>query len=141
MLGTAQLNEFSSRKEPMMLRKTLVALIVTGFVSSAGIEVGTNSVAAAVPAGYSPMTTTANANIQPVAWVYVKGKHGARYKHKRGGYGYYYGGWWYARPWWTIGVGPVAVYTPGLYGPRYKYKRAGYGYYHKGYWYRKKWWK
>ena len=24
-----------------------------------------------------------------------------RYRHRHRGYGYYYGGWWYAYPWWT----------------------------------------
>ena len=131
-----------------MLRKVLVSLIVAGFVGSTGMEFGVQS-AAAGPAGFSPRTTIANPNVQSVAWVYVKGKHGARYRYKRPGYGYYHGGYWYARPWWTIGVGPVVapvigpavVYDPVLYGPRYKDRRAGYGYYYKGYYYRKKWWK
>ena len=31
------------------------------------------------------------------------GAHYPRYRHRRRGYGYYYGGWWYASPWWTYG--------------------------------------
>lgn len=31
--------------------------------------------------------------------------HGHRYKHKHNNYNYYHDGWWYAWPWWTVGVG------------------------------------
>ena len=79
-------------------------------------------------------------NIQPVAtWVYVKGKHGNRYAKKRAGYGYYYGGYWYAKPWWK--AGPIWVYLPNKHGYRYKAKRAGYGYYYRGWYYKRPWWK
>ena len=37
-------------------------------------------------------------------WVYDRRRHGVRYRYKRGAYVYYYGGYYYARPWWTIGV-------------------------------------
>jgi hypothetical protein len=122
-----------------MLRKTLAALIIAGVASSAGIELGGQPAAAAMPTGYTPMTTKISSPVQTVAFVYVRGKHGARYRYRRAGYGYHYGGYWYARPWWTIGVGPVVVGGP-VYGPRYRYRRAGYGYYHRGYWYRRRWW-
>lgn len=36
-------------------------------------------------------------------WVYSE-KYGHRYRHKRHGYGYYYEGWWYPRPYWQPGV-------------------------------------
>ena len=36
-------------------------------------------------------------------WVYSD-KYGPRYRHKRHGYGYYYEGWWYRRPYWEPGV-------------------------------------
>jgi hypothetical protein len=88
-----------------MLRKTLAALIIAGVTSSAGMELGTQP-AAATAAGYVPMAIKANGNFQAVRWVYVKGKHGARYRYRHGGYRYYYGGYWYARPWWTIAVAP-----------------------------------
>ncbi len=35
-------------------------------------------------------------------------RHGPRFRHRRGGNRYYYGGWWYATPWWQLDVpGPV----------------------------------
>jgi len=40
-----------------------------------------------------------------MAWAYSRGKYGLRFKHRRPGYMYYYGGWWYPRPWWTICIG------------------------------------
>ncbi|WP_119274142.1 hypothetical protein [Taklimakanibacter deserti] len=36
-------------------------------------------------------------------WVYSE-KYGHRYRHKRHGYGYYYEGWWYPRPYWEPGL-------------------------------------
>jgi hypothetical protein len=75
------------------------------------------------------------------AWRYTA-RYGPRYRYRRAGYGYYYGGYWYARPWWTVGVGPVVV-APGYiaaYGPRYRYARAGYRFYHRGYYYHRRWW-
>jgi len=37
------------------------------------------------------------------AWVYSS-RYGHRYRARRAGYGYYYGGWWYARPYWQPGI-------------------------------------
>ena len=36
-------------------------------------------------------------------WVYSN-RYGPRYKVRRPGYGYYYGGYYYARPYWTPGI-------------------------------------
>jgi hypothetical protein len=38
-------------------------------------------------------------------WVYSSHRHGARYRHKHGTFVYYYGGYYYARPWWRICIG------------------------------------
>ncbi|MGF7159090.1 hypothetical protein FHS85_000700 [Rhodoligotrophos appendicifer] len=40
---------------------------------------------------------------------YNRNKYGPRYKYKRPGYGYYYGGYYYAQPWWTVGLPPGFV--------------------------------
>ena len=45
-------------------------------------------------------------------WTY-SARFGHRYHYRRAGYGYYYGGWWYPRPWWSVGVG---VYPSPYYG-------------------------
>jgi len=126
-----------------MLKKTLTTLVIAGLTGAAGLAFGLESAAATPLAGYTGMAKASDSYIQPVRWVYVEGRHGARYRYKHGGYRYYYGGYWYARPWWSLGVvgpGPVVVYNPTLYGPRYAYRRAGYGHYYNGYWYRRRWW-
>jgi len=50
-------------------------------------------------------------------WRYTP-RYGHRYRYRRHGYGYYYGGWWYARPYWRAPVVPVPVPAPG-YGSRH----------------------
>jgi hypothetical protein len=129
-----------------MLKRALTVLMLAGFAGSAGMELGVQSAAAVTPAGYDPMVQLSHSYAVPAAWVYIPAKNGARYKAKRAGYGYYYGGYWYARPWWTVSVvapvvvGPVVVYNPAIHGPRYRARRAGFGVYHGGYWYRRRWW-
>lgn len=126
-----------------MRKVSWTVLAISTLVGAAGISFGAHPAAAAGPAGHVPIPSALQTYVQPVAWAYVKTKHGARYRVKRPGYGYYYGGYWYARPWWTIGiapVGPVVVYNPIIHGPRYVVKRPGYVYRHGGYWYRRRWW-
>ncbi|MBL8894521.1 MAG: hypothetical protein JNJ53_07965 [Rhizobiales bacterium] len=123
-----------------MLRKTVVAVVVAAVAGIAGVEYASAPASAAVP--YAPLPSqlvTGDSNVQNVAWVYVKGKHGNRYMYKRPGYGFYYGGWWYAKPWWK--VGPTWVYVPTKHGYRYKYARPGYGYKYGGWYYKRPWWK
>jgi hypothetical protein len=125
-----------------MLKHALAVLLIAGFAGSAGMEIGVPSAAAAVPVVSAPAAKMSSPLVQPVRWVYVDKKYGPRYRYRRPGYGYYYGGWWYPRPWWTVAVGPVVVgpgYIPA-YGPRYRYLRPGYHYYHKGYYYHRRWW-
>jgi hypothetical protein len=128
-----------------MLRKSMAAVLLAAFAGMTGLEYAALPAAAATPVGNVSLAIKSDTNIQPAAWVYVQRKHGARFRYKRPGYGYYYGGYWYARPWWTIGVAPAPgvafVYVPGRHGPRYRAKRAGYGYYYGGYWYRRPWWR
>lgn len=40
-------------------------------------------------------------------WRYSSREHGKRYRYKRPGYVYYYGGYWYPRPFWTFGPGLI----------------------------------
>ena len=44
---------------------------------------------------------------------YNRRNHGHRYRDRRPGFSYYYGGYYYAQPWWM--VGPGYGYAPGLY--------------------------
>ena len=47
-------------------------------------------------------------------WHYNRYRHGHRYRARRAGYRHFYGGYWYANPWWTIQVQPPIpyVYSP-----------------------------
>ena len=124
-----------------MLRKTLAALTIAGIAGSLGMDFGSEAIAASV---YVPPALEAGTSVQPVGWVYVERRHGHRYRHRRAGYGYFYGGYWYARPWWTVTIappilGPTIIYRESLYGPRYRARHLGY-IYHDGYWYRRRWW-
>ena len=47
---------------------------------------------------------------------YNRGRHGARYGYRHGNYRHYYGGYWYAAPWW---LGAAAVAAPYYYEPEY----------------------
>lgn len=42
-------------------------------------------------------------------WVYDSGRHGPRYRKRTGGYRYYYGGYYYSKPWWAVNVGVPGV--------------------------------
>jgi hypothetical protein len=130
-----------------MLRNTLAVLIIAGFSGSAAVETGVQP-AAATPLTSVPVTKTFPSSVQSVRWVYVPRRHGPRFRYRRPGYAYYYGGWWYPRPWWTINVRPILIepeypfYDPGypaIYGQRYLYWRPGVGVYHGRYRYHPRW--
>ncbi len=82
-----------------------------------------------------------------VTVVYNARKHGPRCRFRARGCRYYYGGWWYARPWWRIGPVVIAppvpgywVYNPHRHGPRCRYRGPHCGYYHNGWWYGRPFW-
>ena len=85
-----------------MLKKTLTTLVIAGLTGAAGLAFGLESAAATPLAGYTGMAKASDSYIQPVRWVYVEGRHGARYRYKHGGYRYYYGGYWYDQPYWEV---------------------------------------
>ena len=124
-----------------MLRRTVAAMVVAAFAGVTGLEFAAMPANATMPTGSVPIATKSDPNIQPVAWVYAKGKHGKRFKVKTKGYPYFYGGYYYARPWWTYGAGPNWVYVSKKHGKRFKVKAAGYPYYYGGYYYAKPWWR
>jgi hypothetical protein len=116
-----------------MLKKTLAALLVAACAGTAGLEYSSGPAQAAMPTGKLPLTVSEDAGVQNVAWVYVPRRHGPRYRYRRPGYAYHYGGWWYPRPYWRAG--------PMWYGPRYRFRRPGYAYYYGGWWYPRPWWR
>ena len=45
---------------------------------------------------------------------YHRYRGGHRYRHRRDGYTYFYGGYYYAEPWWTVTVPLPVIPLPGL---------------------------
>jgi hypothetical protein len=103
-----------------MLRKSLVVAISAAVVSAFGLGVFAPTAEAVTAIGnISTIITAADPNVQlayvqkkvinkkkrhhKTVWVYSRKSHGLRYHSKRGPYAYYYGGYYYSRPWWTIG--------------------------------------
>jgi len=86
-----------------MLRKTLVALTLSAFVGIVGFEAMPNAEAAVVT---KKVVVKKNGHVtkKRTVWVYNARTHGPRYRYRTGAYTYYYGGYYYSRPWWTIGV-------------------------------------
>jgi hypothetical protein len=48
----------------------------------------------------SNVQLAAHRNVHRRVWVYNRRAHGPRFAYRHGRYRYYYGGWWYPRPWW-----------------------------------------
>ena len=120
-----------------MFKSTLVAISLLALAGASTNLVESSAQAAPLPRLAAP--DLLQANIEPVGtWVYVPDRHGKRYKAKRKGYGYRYGGYWYAEPWWRY-INDW-VYAP-KYGKRYRHRYPGYGYYYGGYWYPRPWWR
>src|SRR5436190_5616873 len=76
----------------------------------------------------SNLQLVAQRRVQRRVWVYNRRAHGPRFAYRHGRYRYYYGGWWYPRPWWGVGPGVGIAVVPG-YGyayPGYAYGTPGY---------------
>ena len=97
-----------------MIRSKLTAGLIAGVLSAFTFGLVGSAANAVTPlaTGYavsSPASIELAATKKVVVkkghkkWVYTK-KYGKRYKARRPGYVYYYGGWWYPRPWWRPGV-------------------------------------
>jgi hypothetical protein len=106
-----------------MLKIKLAAVLMATAFGAATLGADAITAGATPVTGMVPGIATTDTNLQSVAvvkkkktvvrkkgkvtkrttWVYSSGRHGPRYRYKRAGYGYYYGGYWYRRPWWTYG--------------------------------------
>ena len=96
-----------------MVRKTLAALAAAAVIGAFSFDA--MAPAYAVPATGSLPTVTSSSPLVKAyvvvkkkghnkkVWVYSN-RYGPRYKVRRPGYGYYYGGYYYARPYWTPGI-------------------------------------
>ena len=90
-------------------------------------------VSAAPVSGGTPLILPSSAHVQLAdwnvrhhRWVYNPRIYGPRFAYRHGPYRYYYGGWWYARPWW--GTAPVAGFAvaPEVVEPGYTVVEPGY---------------
>ena len=65
----------------------------------------------------------------------ILGAHHPRHRHRQRGYAYYYGGWWYASPWWLESYSDYDYWSDvcgsrwGYYTPGYYSCMAYYGFY------------
>ncbi|WP_342640853.1 hypothetical protein [Rhodoligotrophos ferricapiens] len=110
-------------------KPTLFATLIAGALAFGGFSVGA---AAAAPASVSKAAMTAGIEVSDVQQVQHRrwnrhdrydrrhwrphhrwhrhGRwHGPRFRYRRPGYTYFYGGWWYPFPWWMRGPAPVVV--------------------------------
>ena len=55
-----------------------------------------------------PKPIATNSDVQTVSWKYIPSRHGKRFHHKTAKYHFYYGGYWYASPFW-LQLGPVTL--------------------------------
>lgn len=87
----------------MLKRITLTvgaALLIGGAAVLASPQTA-SAAAMPVPAKSTIATVTDNALLQDVRHRrYDRHRHGYRYSHRRRGYSHFYGGFWYAYPWW-----------------------------------------
>jgi len=95
-----------------MVRKTLTAVAAAAIIGAFSLDA--MAPAYAIPATGSLPTVTSSSPLVK-AYVVVKKKYGhrktvwvyrggPRFRARRPGYGYYYGGWWYPRPYWQPGI-------------------------------------
>jgi hypothetical protein len=102
-----------------MLRKSLVVAIAATVVSAFGLGVIAPTADAMTAIGNtSTITAAPDPNFQfarvhkrivnknghrNTVWAYNRRNNGVRYHYRHGPYAYYYGGYYYSHPWWTIG--------------------------------------
>ena|SRR5438874_12585507 len=106
-----------------MLKSRLAAGAIAGLLGASGMGLLGSTAHALTPLS-TGIRVTDPSNVHQVAgvvrqghrvWVYRRA-YGPRYRFRRPAFGYYYGGWWYARPWWAYGPGwgPGWGWGPGI---------------------------
>jgi hypothetical protein len=149
--GTALADSSKSgalRKEidAMTLCKGLVAGLAFGLAA-----IGVSGSASAVPAtaGQSAISDLrgeirSEGDVIRVATQWDRRRHGDRKRGRSGKYRYYHGGYYYATPWWQVGMVPgVVIGVPTPWSPAWfsycerkypRFNRRTGRYYHKGSW-------
>jgi len=88
----------TSRAAPMPASKTAIA-------ADSGLAVEQAAVVK------KKTVVTKNGRVKTKTVVYSSKRYGPRYRYKRPGYGYYYGGYYYRTPWWRV-PGAVIIVNP-----------------------------
>jgi hypothetical protein len=138
-------------KESHLMLKAILAASVFACIAATG-ALGTVAAQASEPAVAPLASPEQSVKIVPagVVIVYNARLHGPRCRFRGPYCGYYYGGWWYGRPWWRMAppvfvrpplVGPgYWVYNPYRHGVRCRFRGPRCGYFYRGYWYARPFW-
>jgi len=101
-------------KEQPMFKHARIGVSLA-FASGLALS-GAPASAASLPTGAALPAIDTPSNFEPARfphkWRYV----GPRYHYRHGPFRYYYGGWWYPRPWWygpgsSVGIGSFGAYS------------------------------
>jgi hypothetical protein len=99
--------------ESMTLRTALIAGTILGLGTISALSVPAT---AATIGTANPVLSGMNGSDGVVTKVqnrkWDRRRHGDRRRHREGRYRYFYGGYYYATPWWQVGVGLPGV--PGV---------------------------
>ena len=105
------------------LKKLGLAALIAGSAQICMVS-GTSALALTVATGPAPHIARHDTGVIKVSekarrhyrnWdEYHRHKGGHRYRHRRDGYTYYHGGYYYASPWWTLSVPLPVIPIPGV---------------------------
>jgi hypothetical protein len=96
--------------ESMTLRTALIAgtILGLGAISGLGVSASAATIGSANPA-ISNMNDSDGVVTKVQERKWDRRRHGDRRRHREGRYRYLYGGYYYATPWWQVGVGIPGV--------------------------------
>jgi hypothetical protein len=120
------------------MRKFEFTAVAAGLIGGAMLLFGTAPASAATLPSPAFAATGATATVEYVdtrrydsnryGYRYDRNRHGYRYTHARRGYRHYYGGYFYASPWWlapTLSFGLVMPQYAPQYAPQYSGQSSG----------------
>jgi hypothetical protein len=118
------------------MRKFEFTAVAAGLIGGAMLLFGTAPASAATLPSPAFAATGATATVEYVDTRrydrkhvrYDRYRHGYRYSHARRGYRHYYGGYFYASPWWlapTLSFGLVMPQYAPQYAPQYSGQSSG----------------
>jgi hypothetical protein len=104
--------------ESMTLRTALIAGTVLGIGAISGLSVSASAATIGTSNhAISSMYGSDGAVIQVQDRRWDRRRHGDRRRHREGRYRHFYGGYYYATPWWQVGIPGVVVGIPTPWTP------------------------